>query len=175
MSEYDTIVVGIRAYLSRNDLLANNDRLLQYVENGGHVVMQYHNPNDNWDPQLAPYSVQPGSPSIEWRVTDQTAHIDVLEPNHPVFSEPNQIGSSDFDGWVQERGLYYPSSWDERFTPLMSMADPEEEALDGGLLVAEFGDGTYAYTSLSWYRQLQAQVPGGYRLFVNLLSYPHAE
>jgi LmbE family N-acetylglucosaminyl deacetylase len=176
LSQYDTIVVGIRAYLSRPDLLANNQRLLDYVKNGGHVVMQYHKPEDNWKPELAPYPLTPGNPPINWRVTDETAPVTFLQPEHPIMQWPNKITSADFEGWVQERGVYFPSSWDkEHYVPLLSMADPGEEPFNNGLLVADYGKGTYIYTSLVWYRQIQAQVPGGYRMFINLVSYPHAQ
>jgi hypothetical protein len=135
-------------------------------------VMQYHKPEDNWRPELAPYPLQPGSPSIEWRVTDENAPVTFLNPDHPLFKAPNTITQEDFAGWVQERGLYFPSSWDPAYTPLLSMADPGEEPFTGGLLVADYGEGSYIYTSLVWYRQIQSLVPGGYRMFVNLISYP---
>ncbi|BCU81525.1 PIG-L domain-containing protein [Polycladomyces abyssicola] len=174
LSRYDTIVVGIRAYLSRSDLLANNQRLLDYVKNGGHVVMQYHKPEDNWKPELAPYPLTPGDPPISWRVTDETAPVTFLHPDHPIMQWPNKITSDDFGGWVQERGVYFPSSWDkEHYLPLLSISDPGEEPFASGLLVADYGKGTYIYTSLVWYRQIQAQVPGGYHMFINLVSYPH--
>ncbi len=172
LGQYDAIVVGIRAYLSRPDLLEHNDRLLEYVKGGGHVVMQYHKPEDNWSPDRAPYPLQPGSPSIEWRVTDENAPVTFLKPDHPLLKAPNAITTEDFDGWVQERGLYFPSEWDSAYEPLLSMADPGEEPFEGGLLVADYGEGSYIYTSLVWYRQIQSQVPGGYRMFVNLISYP---
>lgn len=171
LSQFDTIVVGIRAYLSREDLLEQNERLNEYVRNGGHVVMQYHKPGDNWSQDLPPYPIQPGSPSIEWRVTDETSPVTMLDPEHPIFQGPNIITESDFDGWVQERGLYFPSNWDDAYTPLLSMSDPGEEPFEGGLLVAGYGEGTYIYTNLVWYRQIQNLVPGGYRMFVNLISY----
>ncbi|PTX64623.1 alpha-galactosidase-like protein [Melghirimyces profundicolus] len=172
LSQYDTIVVGIRAYLSREDLLEHNDRLLDYVKNGGHVVMQYHKPWDNWKPELAPHPITPGQPSIQWRVTDEKAPVTFLQPEHPLFHAPNEITEKDFDGWVQERGLYFPSEWDSAYTPLLSMADPGEKPFQGGLLVADYGEGSYIYSSLVWYRQIQNQIPGGYRMFVNLISYP---
>lgn len=171
LSQYDTIVVGIRAYLSREDLLENNNRLKEYVYNGGHVVMQYHKPGDNWSQDLPPYPIQPGSPSIEWRVTDEESPVTMLQPDHLIFHGPNDITNDDFDGWIQERGLYFPSSWDEAYTPLLSMSDPDEEPFKGGLLVANYGEGTYIYTNLVWYRQIQSLVPGSYRMFVNLISY----
>ena len=171
LSQYDTIVVGIRAYLSREDLLEHNDRLLEYVRYGGNVVMQYHTPASNWSQDLPPYPIQLGTPSISWRVTDETAPVTILEPEHPLFQGPNTITADDFNGWVQERGLYFPSSWDDAYTPLLSMSDPGEEPMDGGLLVADYGAGSYIFSSLVWYRQIQSLVPGGYRMFVNLISY----
>ncbi|MBH8596925.1 MULTISPECIES: PIG-L family deacetylase [unclassified Thermoactinomyces] len=173
LSVYDTIVVGIRAYLSRDDLLANNQRLLDYVKNGGHVVMQYHKPTDRWKPELAPYPLTPGDPPINWRVTDETAPVTFLKPDHPLLQWPNPITSADFDGWVQERAVYFPSDWDrQHYVPLFSMADPGEKPFDSGLLVADYGKGTYLYTSMVWYREIQNQVPGAYRMFVNMVSYP---
>jgi LmbE family N-acetylglucosaminyl deacetylase len=172
LSQYDTIVVGIRAYLSREDLAANNDRLKQYVENGGHVVVQYHKPNDGWvTKDTAPYPLTIGSPSIRWRVTDENAAVTVLQPESPLFNYPNKITDNDWDNWVQERGLYYPMDWDERFETFVRMGDPNEEPFDGGILMANYGKGTYLYTNLVFYRQIQGQVPGGYRIFTNLISY----
>ncbi|RAL25800.1 PIG-L family deacetylase [Thermoflavimicrobium daqui] len=173
LSQYDTIVVGIRAYLSRKDLLENNQRLLDYVKNGGHVVMQYHKPGDNWKPELAPYPLIPGNPPINWRVTDENAPVTFLDPNHPIIKGPNLITSKDFDNWVQERAVYFPSTWDsENYHPLFSMSDPGEKPFNSGVLVANYGKGTYIYTSLVLYREIQSQVPGGYRLMVNLIEYP---
>lgn len=173
LSQYDTIVTGVRAYLSREDLLNNNERLLKYVEDGGHLVVQYNKPWDNWDPdKTSPYKLEIGQPSIKWRVTMEDAEVNVLKPDHPLFNYPNNINKSDWSNWVQERGLYYPMEWDDRFETFVSMADPNEEPFDGGILMAEYGEGTYLYTNLVWYRQIQNQVPGGYRIFSNLLSYP---
>ncbi|MBD1383417.1 NEW3 domain-containing protein [Metabacillus arenae] len=172
LSQYDTIVTGIRAYLSREDLKSNNDRLMQYVEEGGHLVVQYHKPNDGWDAMTtAPYPLTIGNPSIRWRVTDENAAVHVLKPDSPLFNYPNKITESDWDGWVQERGLYYPMQWDDRFETFVSMADPNEEPFEGGILMANYGKGTYLYTNLVFYRQIQGQVPGGYRIFTNLISY----
>ncbi|MCA0171376.1 PIG-L family deacetylase [Bacillus sp. RAR_GA_16] len=174
LSQYDTIVTGIRAYLSREDLLQHNERLLEYVNNGGHLVVQYNKPWDNWDTNTtAPYQLKIGQPSIEWRVTDEDAPINVLKPEATIFNYPNKIKQSDWDGWVQERGLYFPMNWSDEFETYVSVADPGEEAFEGGILKADYGEGTYIYTNLVWYRQIQNQVPGGYRIFTNLVSYPH--
>lgn len=172
LSQYDTIVVGIRAYLSRADLLANNARLLKYVEDGGHLVVQYHKPNDGWNKDTtAPYPLTIGNPSIAWRVTDENAKVTVLQPESPLFNYPNKITDSDWDHWIQERGLYYPMAWGPEYETYVRMADPGENAFDGGILMANYGKGTYLYTNLVFYRQIQGQVPGGYRIFTNLISY----
>jgi LmbE family N-acetylglucosaminyl deacetylase len=176
LSQYDTIVTGIRAYLSREDLLQHNERLLEYVNNGGHLVVQYNKPWDNWDTNTtAPYELEIGQPSIEWRVTDEDAPINVLKPEATIFNYPNKIKQSDWDGWVQERGLYFPMNWSDEFETYVSVADPGEDAFEGGILKADYGEGTYIYTNLVWYRQIQNQVPGGYRIFTNLVSYPYYE
>jgi hypothetical protein len=104
------------------------------------------------------------------RVTDEHAAMTFLAPDHPVLNRPNRITAADFEGWVQERGLYYAASWDERFTPILSASDPGEAQLAGGLLVARHGQGYFVYTSLAFFRQLPAGVPGAYRLFANLVS-----
>ncbi|MEK4067891.1 NEW3 domain-containing protein [Peribacillus sp. FSL R5-0717] len=172
LSQYDTIVTGIRAYLSREDLKANNARLLEYVENGGHLVVQYHKPGDGWDAlKTAPYPLTLGNPSIRWRVTDERATVNVSKPDSALFTYPNKITSDDWSNWVQERGLYFPMEWDERYETFISMADPNEEPFDGGILMAKYGNGTYLYTNLVLYRQIQGQVPGGYRIMTNLISY----
>lgn len=172
LSEYDTIITGIRANLAREDLVENNETLHEYVENGGHLVYQYHKPWDNWETdETLPYPVEIGQPSIEWRMTDETADVEVLQPEHDLFNYPNEITDSDWDGWVQERGLYFPMNWSEEYETFVSMADPDEEPFEGGILLADYGDGTVLYTNLVFYRQLNNQVPGGYRIFTNLISY----
>jgi LmbE family N-acetylglucosaminyl deacetylase len=172
LSQYNTIVVGIRAYLSRADLITSNERLKQYVYNGGHLVVQYHKPSDGWNSQTtAPYPLTIGNVSIKYRVTDENAKVTVLDPASPIFSYPNKITDSDWSGWVQERGLYYPMSWDSHYQTLVRMGDPGEAPFDSGILAADYGKGTYIYSSLVFYRQIQGQVPGGYRIFTNLISY----
>ncbi|UTE73343.1 PIG-L family deacetylase [Rossellomorea marisflavi] len=176
LSEFDTIVTGIRAYLSRDALNENNDRLKAYVEEGGHLVVQYHKPNDRWDAATtAPYPLTIGNPSIRWRVTDENADVEILKPESSLFSYPNALSENDWDNWVQERGLYYPMDWDSRYETFVRMNDPGEESFDGGILMAPYGEGTYLYTNLVFYRQIQGQVPGGYRIFTNLLSYGQGE
>lgn len=175
LNEYDTIVTGIRAYMSRADLVENNDRLLEYVENGGNLVVQHNLPGE-WDRDTtAPYPLTIGTPSIEWRVTDQTSKVTMTQLDSSLFNYPNKIVDSDWDNWVQERGLYFPMEWDERYETFVSMADPNEDPFTSGILQADYGEGSYIYTNLVFYRQIQGQVPGGYRIFTNLIHYNHEE
>lgn len=172
LSRFDTILLDIRAYLVREDLRQNNARVLEYVENGGNLVVMYHkvyewNP-DYGNPQWAPY------PLIlsRKRVTHEAAPVQILEPAHSLLNEPNAIGEADWHGWIQERGLYFPDRWDAHYTPLLAMSDPGEPELRGAYLVAEYGLGTYIYTSLVWYRQLRALVPGAFRHLANMIALP---
>ena len=127
--------------------------------------MQYHKPGDRWNADTsAPFKLVIGNPSIRWRVTDENAKVTVTQPSSTLFSFPNKIGDSDWANWVQERGLYYPMEWASNFKSFVSMADPNEAAFEGGILMANYGKGTYLYTNLVFYRQTQSQVPGGYRI-----------
>lgn len=164
---WDVIVVGSRAYEGRPDLVTHNQRLLDYIRAGGTMIVQY-NQYQYTVPGIAPYPVSMARPHD--RITDENAAVTILDPSHPILTVPNRIGDSDFEGWVQERGLYHLNTWDERYTPLLEMADPGEPAQRGMLMVTEYGEGTYVYTGLALFRQLPAGVPGGWRLFANLLS-----
>ena len=167
-SDYDVLVLGIRVYETRPDVVAANGQVLEFARAGGTVIVQY---NKFEYPQggFAPYPVSMGNRSAP-RVTDENSPFRLLDPRSPVFNSPNRITESDFDGWVQERGLYFLSEWDERFTPLLELSDPGEEPTHGSLLVAQLGEGIYAYVALSFFRQFPAGVPGAYRLFANLVS-----
>ncbi len=168
LSIYDAIVVGVRAYELRPELTGANKRLLDYVSNGGTLVVQY-NRDFVWDKlQPAPYPAKIGSPTP--RVTDETAEVKFLQPADPLLNSPNKITAADFNNWVQERGLYYWSVFDPRYTPLLSMHDPGETDLNGSLVYTRYGKGTYIYTGLSFFRQLPEGNSGAYRLFVNLIS-----
>ncbi|MFJ5761976.1 NEW3 domain-containing protein [Neobacillus sp. NPDC093182] len=173
LSQYDTIVAGIRSTLGRPDVLSNNLRLLDYVNDGGHLVMQYVTSGDPWNNNrfTPPYPLIIGSPSIRVRVTDENAKVTVTQPEHELFNKPNKITDSDWDGWVQERALYFPTAWDTNYETFVSMADPGEAPFNSGILMAKSGEGTFLYTNLVFYRQINAQVPGGYRIFTNLISY----
>ncbi|HVG17538.1 MAG TPA: PIG-L family deacetylase [Blastocatellia bacterium] len=173
LSRFDTIVAGIRVYEVRPDVIANNARLLEYVKNGGTLVMQYNKgeiATGNFTP--FPVKMEPGMPA---RVTDEAAPVTILDPANPLFNFPNKITERDFEGWVQERGAYFFSEWDKGFKPLLASHDPGEEMKRGGELVAQYGKGYYIYTAYAWFRQLPQGVPGAYRLIANLVSFPKAK
>lgn len=167
LDAYDVLVTGIRAYEHRPEIRTHNARLLEWVEAGGTLIVQYNQYTFSRG-GFAPYPLEIARPHD--RVTDETAPVRFLDPSHPVVSYPNRIGPADFEGWVQERGLYFPRTWDARYTPVLEMSDPGEDPLRGAVLVAEYGKGTYVYTGLAFFRQLPAGVPGAYRLFANLLA-----
>ncbi|HKP74132.1 MAG TPA: hypothetical protein VJT67_01255, partial [Longimicrobiaceae bacterium] len=167
LSRYDVIVTGIRAYEVRPDLGASNPRLLEYVRNGGTLIVQY-NKYEMVEGHFNPFPLTIANPHD--RVTDETAPVRVLEPASPIFTWPNRIGTADWEGWVQERGLYFAHTWAPEYTPLLEMADPGESPMRGSLLIAKYGRGTYVYTGLAFFRQLPEGVPGAWRLFANLLA-----
>jgi LmbE family N-acetylglucosaminyl deacetylase len=167
LSKYGTIVLGIRAYDTQKDVIANNKKLLDYVAAGGTLVVQYETSTGEFNSgHFTPYPAQ----LSRARVSVEEAPVTILAPDDPVFHYPNQITQKDFDGWVQERGLYFMDQWDDHFKPLLSCHDPGEEAQRGGLLRAPYGKGTYIYAAYAFFRQLPAGVPGAIRLYVNLLS-----
>jgi LmbE family N-acetylglucosaminyl deacetylase len=168
LSKYDAIVVGVRAYELRPELPGANQRLLDYVSSGGTLVVQY-NRDSVWDKlQPGPYPAKIGNPTP--RITDENSPVKFLKPDDSLLNRPNKITQDDFKGWVQERGLYFWSQFDPKYTPLLAMNDPGESDLNGGLVYAHYGKGTYIYTGIAFFRQLPEGVPGAYRLFVNLLS-----
>ena len=162
----DAVVIGIRAFNVRTDLAEHLPGLFAYVEAGGTVVAQYNTLDGLREGWLAPFQLHLSRD----RVTDERAPVTILAPEHPVLTTPNRITAADFEGWVQERGLYFPDRWDERFTAILASGDAGEPPLKGGLLVARHGNGYVVYTSLAWFRQLPEAVPGAYRLFANLVS-----
>ena len=167
LAKYTTIVVDIRAYLLRDTLREHNARLLEYVRGGGNLVVMYQRERE-WKPEYAPFPFQVSSR----RVCVEEAPIVVLAPSHPLLNAPNRIDRSDWDGWIQERGLYFPTDVPQNYARLISSADPDEPQLDTGYLEAAYGRGTYIYTSYVWYRQLKEGNPGAFRCFANMLSYP---
>jgi hypothetical protein len=162
----DAVVIGVRALNVRDDLANGLPALSAFVESGGTVVMQYNRPERLRISKFAPYPLQLSGA----RVTDENAAVTFLAPDHPALNTPNKITTNDFEGWVQERGIYYPGEWDDHFTPILACSDPGEAPLKGGLLVAKHGRGYFVYTGLVFFRQLPEGVPGAYRLFANLVS-----
>jgi hypothetical protein len=192
LGRYDAIIVGPRAYETDSALVENNDRLLSYARRGGLLIVQYQQ-HQFFNGRYAPYPMKvggqplrldespgarnggtttprPGPPISHDRVVDENAPVRILNPDRPAVRFPNRLTSSDWQGWVQERGLYFARSWDRHYRPLLETHDPGEVPLEGGLLIAPVGKGTYVYTGLSFFRQLPAGVPGAFRLFSNLLA-----
>ena len=167
LTRYGTIVLGIRAYDTQKDIVTNNKKLLDFVSAGGTLLVQYETDVGNFNSgSFTPY---PATLS-RGRVSVEEAPVEILAPQNRIFHFPNEITPHDFDGWVQERGLYFMEKWDDKFTPLLASHDPGENSLKGGLLVASYGKGMYIYTGYAFFRQLPAGVPGAMRLYVNLLS-----
>jgi LmbE family N-acetylglucosaminyl deacetylase len=166
LRDLDAVVIGVRAYNVRDDLAAHLPALFAYVEGGGTVVAQYNRPNGLRTNRLAPYDLR----LSDARITNENAPVTFLTPDHSALTTPNKIGEADMGGWVQERGIYFPTQWDPHFTPIIASGDPGEAPLKGGLLVAKHGRGHFVYTGLVFFRQLPAGVAGAYRLFANLVS-----
>jgi LmbE family N-acetylglucosaminyl deacetylase len=167
LAKFATIVLGIRTYDTRKEVAANNQKLLDFVSAGGTLLVQYEADIGNFNGgHFTPY---PATLS-RGRVSVEEAPVEILVPQDSVFNFPNHIAQQDFEGWVQERGLYFMDNWDDKFTPLLASHDPGEASLKGGLLRAQYGKGTYIYTGYAFFRQLPAGVPGAVRLYVNLLS-----
>jgi hypothetical protein len=172
LDRYRVIVIGSRAYETDTALAHHTDRLLAWVHRGGRLVVQYQQ-YEFVRGDYAPYPLTINRPHD--RITDETSPVAVLAPAHAAFTTPNQIGDEDWDGWPQERGLYFAGSWDAAYEPLLEMRDPGRAPVRGGLLVASYGQGTYVYTGLSFFRALPAGVPGAFRLFFNILGLGAAE
>ena len=166
LENFDAVVLGIRAYNTVDVLSLKQNELLEYVKNGGNLIVQYNTSQRFQLPNLAPYPLTLG----RGRVTDENATVNFLAGEHQVLNSPNKITEKDFQGWVQERGLYFPQTWAPKFTPVLSMNDPGEAPLEGSLLIAPYGKGNYIYTGLSFFRELPAGVTGAYRLFANMVS-----
>ncbi|WP_255607589.1 PIG-L family deacetylase [Pedobacter polysacchareus] len=165
LEKFDAVIVGIRAYNTLDRINFYHDRLMDYVKNGGNVLIQY-NTNAGLKTNPGPYPMKLSTD----RVTVEGAEVRVLLPEHAAFQKPNKITNADFDGWVQERGLYFPSEWAKEYEALISINDPGESPKNSSILVAKYGKGNFVYTGISWFRQLPAGVPGAYRLFTNLIS-----
>ena len=166
LKKYDAVIVGIRAYNTNERIKFQQPKLMEYVENGGTVIFQYNTAHRLKTKDLGPFPLK----LSRKRVSKEEAEVRILKPDHSVINYPNKITAADFEGWVQERGLYFPNEWDDRYEAILSSNDPGESANDGGLLVAKHGTGHFVYSGYSWFRELPAGVPGAYRLFTNLIS-----
>jgi len=166
LSKYNVILMGVRAYAAREDVKTYNSRILEYVKNGGVVIVQYNTPE--YDKNYGPYPYVMGNNPEE--VTDEESKVGILDPANPIFTTPNRITAADFQGWVEERGSKWMKSWDPQWTPLLSTQDAAQEPQKGGLLFARYGKGIYVYNAWAFYRQLPEGVPGAYRIFANMLS-----
>lgn len=173
LSKYDAIVTGVRAYNTNNRLQVNYNKLMEYVEKGGNLVVQY-NTNNRIGPMLAKIGPYPFTISRD-RVTNEKAEVRFVKPTHSILNFPNTITRKDFNGWVQERGLYFATDLDKNYETIFSMNDPNEKANEGSLILTKYGKGNFVYTGLAFFRELPAGVPGAYRLFVNILSLPSSK
>ncbi len=169
LERFDAVVVGVRAYNVNRKLPFYHRKLMDYVAGGGTLVVQYSTSNrlSTVPPEIGPYPFE----ISQERVTDENAAVTFEIPNHPLLRQPNQLGTADFAGWIQERGLYFAGKWSERYEAILSMHDPGESPKKGSLLAARYGKGAFVYTGLAFFRQLPAGVPGAYRLFANLIAY----
>lgn len=166
LRQFSAIVLGVRIFNSQDRIATWLPALVEYAKGGGVVVVQYNTTADLKSKEFGPYPLELSRD----RVTDETAEVKMLAPDHPILNRPNKISARDFEGWVQERGLYFPDKWDPAWVPILSSHDPNEKPLDGGLLVAKVDEGYFVYTGYSWFRQLPAGVPGAYRIFANMVS-----
>jgi LmbE family N-acetylglucosaminyl deacetylase len=166
LKKFDAVIMGIRAYNTQNRLKYYQKTLMEYVKNGGTMIVQFNTSRRLVTNDLAPYSLKLSRD----RVSMEDAEVRILNPDHEVLNFPNKITAKDFEGWVQERGLYFPDEWDEHFQAVLSSNDPGESPKDGGLLITKYGEGYYIYTGYSWFRELPAGVAGAYRIFTNMIS-----
>lgn len=168
LNSFDAVIVGIRAFNVAEALASKNKVLWEYAAAGGHLLIQYNTSRGLKTKEIAPLTLNLSRD----RVSNEKAKVQIINPKHPILNHPNKITAQDFEGWVQERGLYFPNQWDAQFTPVLQMNDPGESPKKGALLVAPYGKGRVVYTGLSFFRQLPAGVPGAYRLFFNLIAKP---
>ena len=168
LTSYDVILVGVRAYAVRADVRKYNARLLEYVKQGGILIIQYQTPE--FDQNFGPYPYVMGRRPEE--VSEEDAKVTILVPDHPLFIQPNRITSADFKGWIEQRGSKFWANWDDHYTPLLECHDSGQPPQQGGMLWTRYGQGAYVYSAYAWYQQLPQGVPGAYRLFANMLSLP---
>ncbi len=166
LQKLDAVILGVRALNTNERIKYYMADLLEYVKKGGTMVVQYNTSNDLEVDNFSPFPLKISRD----RVTEENSEVRILKPDHPAFNSPNKISASDFSGWVQERGLYFPDKWDPSYEALLSMNDTGESAKDGSLLIGKYGEGNYVYTGLSFFRELPEGVSGAYKLFANLAS-----
>ena len=166
LNSFDAVILGIRAFNVHESLSYKKNVLWTYARQGGNLLIQYNTSRGLKTRTITPYSIELSRD----RITDENSKVKMLDGKHPLLNSPNKISLDDFEGWVQERGLYFPKQWDKNFSPLFEMSDPGEQPKRGALLVANYGEGKVVYTGLSFFRQLPAGVPGAYRLFFNLIA-----
>ena len=166
LKSFDAVILGIRAFNVHESLSYKKNVLWTYIHQGGNLLIQYNTSRGLKTKTITPYSIELSRD----RITDENSKVKMLDSKHPMLNSPNKISLEDFEGWVQERGLYFPKKWDKNFSPLFEMSDPGEQPKRGALLVANYGEGKLVYTGLSFFRQLPAGVPGAYRLFFNLIA-----
>jgi len=167
LGQFDAIIAGVRAYDVHPWLVARHDVLMQYVKEGGNLVVQYNRDAlGQVKSTIGPYPFAVAN----LRVTDETAKVDFLLPGHKVLNEPNKITDKDFDGWIQERGIYFAGQTDTAYHAVLSMKDPGESEQKGSLVIANYGKGVFVYTGLVFFRELPAGVPGAYRLMANIIA-----
>ena len=166
LKSFDAVILGIRAFNVHESLSYKKNVLWKYAHQGGNLLIQYNTSRGLKTRTITPYSIELSRD----RITDENSKVKMLDSKHPLLNYPNKISLEDFEGWVQERGLYFPKQWDKNFSPLFEMSDPGEQPKRGALLVANYGEGKVVYTGLSFFRQLPAGVPGAYRLFFNLIA-----
>ncbi len=168
LNRFDVILIGVRAYAVRSDLRQHNSRLLDFVKEGGTLIVQYQTPE--FDHDYGPFSYTMGRRPEE--VSEEDSPVVILAPDHPLMSQPNKIGSADFDGWLEQRGSKFLTTWDDRYKALLECHDTGQSPQEGGLLIARYGKGVYVYSAYAWYRQLPNGVPGAFRIMANHLSLP---
>ncbi|MEM7161324.1 MAG: PIG-L family deacetylase [Bacteroidota bacterium] len=166
LAKFETILIGIRAFNIDDQLKIAHRKLMKYVEDGGHLIVQYNTFHNLKIDNIGPFPIT----LSRLRVTDENASVQIIN-KHEILSQPHEISAADFDNWVQERGLYFAEQWDDQYTPLFSMADAGEDQLKGSTLICHHGQGSFIYTGISFFRQLEAGVPGAYRLFSNFIEY----
>jgi hypothetical protein len=166
LSKYEAIITGIRAYNTREILHSVNSDLMKYVESGGTLIVQYNNSRELVTDKIGPYSFTISRD----RVTEENSIVNFMNPNHQLLNLPNKINETDFDGWIQERGLYFADKWDSHYETVISCSDNGESEKSGGLLFTKYGKGVFIYTGYAFFRQLPEGVPGAYKLFENIIS-----